>query len=78
MLDGEVIVSIDGRLDFERLQERIHPADSRVRMLAEKTPASYVAFDLLALDDESTSTVRSPSAGPRSSPPSPQPRTRSS
>ncbi len=53
VLDGEVIVAIDGRLEFERLQERIHPADSRVRMLAEKTPASYVAFDLLAVDDDS-------------------------
>jgi ATP-dependent DNA ligase len=52
VLDGEVIVRIGDRLDFERLQERIHPADSRVRMLAEKTPASYVAFDLLALDEE--------------------------
>jgi ATP-dependent DNA ligase len=46
-------VAIGERLEFERLQERIHPADSRVRMLAEKTPASFVAFDLLALDDES-------------------------
>jgi ATP-dependent DNA ligase len=53
VLDGEVIVRIADRLDFERLQERIHPADSRVRMLSEKTPASYVAFDLLALGEES-------------------------
>lgn len=53
VLDGEVIVRIGDRLDFERLQERIHPADSRVRMLAERTPASYVAFDLLALADSS-------------------------
>ncbi len=52
VLDGEIIVAIDGRLEFERLQDRVHPADSRVRMLAEATPASYVAFDLLAHDDE--------------------------
>lgn len=53
VLDGEIVVSIAGRLEFERLQERIHPADSRVRMLAETTPSSYIAFDLLALGDES-------------------------
>ena len=38
-------------LDFDALQQRLHPAESRVRMLAEETPASFVAFDLLALDD---------------------------
>jgi len=43
----------EARLEFETLQERIHPAESRISMLAEKTPASYVAFDLLALGDES-------------------------
>jgi ATP-dependent DNA ligase len=53
VLDGEIFVAIGDRLEFERLQERIHPADSRVRMLAEKTPAGFVAFDLLALGDES-------------------------
>lgn len=53
VLDGEVFVAIGKRLEFEVLQERIHPAKSRVDMLAEKTPASFVAFDLLALDDES-------------------------
>ncbi len=52
VLDGEIFVAIGDRLDFERLQDRLHPADSRVRMLAEKTPAAFVAFDLLALDDE--------------------------
>jgi len=50
VLDGEIVLAIDDRLEFEQLQERIHPADSRVQMLAETTPASYVAFDLLALD----------------------------
>lgn len=53
VLDGEIFVSIGERLEFEVLQERIHPAASRIAMLAEKTPASYVAFDLLALGDES-------------------------
>ena len=37
VLDGEIFVALDGRLEFERLQERIHPADSRVRLLAEQT-----------------------------------------
>jgi ATP-dependent DNA ligase len=53
VVDGEIFVAIGDRLQFEVLQERIHPADSRVQMLAEKTPAGYVAFDLLALGDES-------------------------
>jgi ATP-dependent DNA ligase len=53
VLDGEIIVAMDGRLEFERLLERIHPAESRVRKLAVETPASFVVFDLLAIDDES-------------------------
>ncbi len=53
VLDGEVFVAQGARLEFEVLQERIHPAKSRIDMLAGKTPASYVAFDLLALGDES-------------------------
>lgn len=58
VLDGELFVALpteDGgdRLEFETLQERIHPAKSRVDMLAEKTPAGFVAFDLLALADTS-------------------------
>ncbi|CAN5160280.1 ATP-dependent DNA ligase [soil metagenome] len=58
VLDGELFVALrdsDGvdRLEFEKLQERIHPADSRVRMLAEATPAGFVAFDLLAVGTES-------------------------
>ncbi len=54
VVDGEIIVAnLDGNtLDFEALQQRIHPADSRVRMLAKATPASFVAFDLLAIGDE--------------------------
>ncbi len=53
VVDGEIVIAMDGRLHFERLLERIHPADSRVRKLAVDTPASFVAFDLLALDDQS-------------------------
>ncbi|MFV0132612.1 ATP-dependent DNA ligase [Streptomyces sp. HMX87] len=53
VVDGEIVIAREGRLDFDALTERIHPADSRVRMLAERTPASLVAFDLLALDGES-------------------------
>ncbi|WP_371794846.1 ATP-dependent DNA ligase [Streptomyces sp. NBC_01718] len=53
VIDGEIVVAYDGRLDFDRLSERIHPADSRVRLLAERTPASLVAFDILAVGDDS-------------------------
>lgn len=52
VVDGEIILVRDGRLDFDALQQRIHPAASRVRLLAEQTPASFVAFDLLALGDD--------------------------
>lgn len=52
VVDGEIILAVDGRLDFDALQQRIHPADSRVRMLAERTPTSFVGFDVLALGDE--------------------------
>ncbi|MGW2995668.1 ATP-dependent DNA ligase, partial [Streptomyces sp. NPDC001193] len=52
VVDGEIVIVHGGRLDFDRLTERIHPAQSRVDMLAQKTPASFVAFDLLALGDE--------------------------
>ena len=52
VIDGEIVIAADHGLDFEALQQRIHPADSRVRMLAEHTPASFIAFDLLALDDD--------------------------
>ncbi|GAA2634450.1 ATP-dependent DNA ligase [Streptomyces axinellae] len=51
VLDGEIVLPTAGRLDFEALQQRIHPAASRVRLLAERTPASFVAFDLLALGE---------------------------
>ncbi len=51
VVDGEIVVVIDDKLDFEALQQRIHPAASRVNMLAEQTPAAFIAFDLLALDN---------------------------
>ncbi|MEE6136450.1 ATP-dependent DNA ligase [Mycobacterium sp. 050128] len=52
VIDGEIVIATDHGLDFEALQQRIHPADSRVRMLAEHTPAAFIAFDLLALGDD--------------------------
>ena len=51
VVDGEIVVPAGGRLDFEALQQRIHPAESRVRLLAKQTPAHFVTFDLLALGD---------------------------
>ena len=53
VVDGEIYLAVDGRLEFDVLSQRIHPAASRVDMLAETTPASFVAFDLLALGDDS-------------------------
>ncbi|MDQ0893029.1 ATP-dependent DNA ligase [Agromyces ramosus] len=53
VIDGEIVIIADGRLDFDTLQQRIHPADSRVQKLALETPASFIAFDALALGDES-------------------------
>ena len=53
VVDGEIVIPAadDRGLDFDALLQRIHPAESRVRRLAAETPASFVAFDLLALDD---------------------------
>ncbi|MCC7078049.1 MAG: ATP-dependent DNA ligase [Acidimicrobiia bacterium] len=51
VVDGELVLVTPDGLDFEALQQRIHPADSRVARLAEETPVSYVAFDLLALGE---------------------------
>jgi ATP-dependent DNA ligase len=54
VVDGEIVIDdADGGQDFGALQQRIHPAESRIKMLAEQTPARFVAFDLLALGDES-------------------------
>ncbi len=52
VVDGEIVVAIDGELDFDALSNRIHPAESRVKLLAERTPARFVAFDLLAFGDD--------------------------
>jgi ATP-dependent DNA ligase len=54
VLDGEIVVrDAEGREDFDALGQRIHPAESRVKLLAEQTPAVYVAFDLLARETDS-------------------------
>jgi ATP-dependent DNA ligase len=54
IVDGEIVIDGDAeREDFGALQQRIHPAESRIKMLAEQTPARFVGFDLLARDDES-------------------------
>ena len=52
VLDGEIIIVGDDGLDFDSLQLRLHPAESRVRMLAEKIPSELIAFDVLAIGDE--------------------------
>jgi ATP-dependent DNA ligase len=54
VLDGELVIrDAEGKLEFDSLQERIHPAQSRIKLLAEQIPAGYIAFDLLAEGDES-------------------------
>lgn len=57
VVDGEVVVVVDDVTQFDALQLRIHPAESRVNMLAEETPAELVAFDLLALEGEDLRSV---------------------
>src|ERR1700712_2728677 len=52
VLDGEIVIAGARGLDFDALQLRVHPAASRVKMLAESTPASVVFFDLLSVGDE--------------------------
>src|SRR5689334_826978 len=52
VVDGEIVIVQGERLEFEVLQQRIHPAASRITLLAEQTPASFIAFDLLALGDD--------------------------
>jgi ATP-dependent DNA ligase len=54
VLDGELVIrDSDGNLEFDAMQERIHPAQSRIELLSKQIPASYIAFDLLAEGDES-------------------------
>jgi ATP-dependent DNA ligase len=52
VVDGEVVCVVRGRTDFDTLSQRIHPAESRINLLAETTPAQLVAFDLLGLDGQ--------------------------
>src|SRR5580765_5556990 len=51
VLDGEIVIVQDGELDFDRLQLRLHPAASRVKLLSQQTPASVVFFDLISEGD---------------------------
>src|SRR6267154_4943151 len=51
VLDGEIVIVKDNELDFDLLQLRLHPAASRVKLLSQETPASFVFFDLLGLGD---------------------------
>src|SRR3984957_8254001 len=53
VLDGELVVEIEGRLAFDALQMRLHPAESRIRKLSAETPARFVVFDMLASPDGS-------------------------
>jgi ATP-dependent DNA ligase len=54
VLDGEIVLfDAEGRQDFDALGQRIHPAESRIKMLSEQTPTRFIAFDLLAYGDES-------------------------
>jgi ATP-dependent DNA ligase len=57
VLDGEIVIATESGLDFERLQLRIHPAASRVKMLAEQMPASMVFFDLLSVEDRDLTNI---------------------
>jgi ATP-dependent DNA ligase len=52
VLDGEIVIATAGRLDFDALLLRIHPAASRIQLLAEQSPSAYVAWDLLAFGDD--------------------------
>jgi ATP-dependent DNA ligase len=51
-LDGEIVIERDGRLDFDAMQMRLHPAESRIRKLSAETPATYIVFDLLLWNEE--------------------------
>jgi ATP-dependent DNA ligase len=50
VLDGEIVISHDGHLDFDALLQRIHPAASRIQKLSRETPATYIVFDLLVAE----------------------------
>jgi ATP-dependent DNA ligase len=55
-LDGEIVIARDGKLDFDAMQTRLHPAESRVRKLSAEIPATFVAFDLLLWNKKKTHT----------------------
>ncbi|ROS74575.1 ATP-dependent DNA ligase [Cellulomonas sp. PhB143] len=57
VVDGEIVVALDARLEFELLSQRVHPAASRVERLARETPAALVVFDVLALGDDDVSAL---------------------
>jgi ATP-dependent DNA ligase len=57
ILDGEIVIPVNGKLSFDDLLQRIHPAESRVRKLAATTPAHYYAFDILALKSKDLTTL---------------------
>src|SRR5688572_1271512 len=57
VLDGEVVLARDGALDFDALQLRIHPAESRVKLLSQETPSSIVVFDILCEGERDLRTV---------------------
>ncbi len=57
VLDGEIVIPSDRGLDFDALQQRIHPAESRVKKLMAETPAAFVPFDVLALDHDDLGAV---------------------
>ena len=53
-LDGEIVIDVDGAVDFDAMQTRLHPAESRIRKLSAEIPAQFVAFDVLAWDGAGT------------------------
>jgi ATP-dependent DNA ligase len=57
-VDGEIVIATPHGLDFDALQMRLHPAASRVAKLAKETPASFVAFDVLAADGRDIAMTR--------------------
>ena len=65
-LDGEIVIQHDGKLEFDLMQLRLHPAESRIRKLAAETPATFIAFDVLLCGPRpSTSSSRSSAPPPR-------------
>src|SRR6202007_1280630 len=61
VLDGEIVIPVDGNLSFDDLLMRIHPAESRIRKLSQATPAVFIVFDLL-VEEKGKSLVKLPLA----------------